>query len=320
MDMFLHSTFARGEIDKERNVIKEELAMYLDQPQHHVQELLNQSLWPDQPLGRSLTGTERTLDAMTRAKLVNFQHANYVTGGTLVVVAGNRTHQQVLRAVKRYAPRFPLGKRPRFVPATHDQKEPRLRLFTKATEQTQLALGIRTCSRHDERRFALRLLNTVLGENMSSRLFQIVREDLGLAYSIHSSLCFFDDVGTLVVSAGLDTAKLPEALKRIGREVRRFTETLPGATELRQARDYLVGHIDLGLESTENQMMWLGEQLLGYGKIIAAAELKQRLSEVKAGQIRSVAREFFQPARVSLAVVSPLKSDRGLREQLQRWR
>ncbi len=102
--------------------------------------------------------------------------------------------------------------------------------------------------------------------------------------------------------------------------MRRLTETLPGATELRQARDYLIGHIDLGLESTENQMMWLGEQLLGYGKIIAAAELKQRLCEVKAGQIRSVAREFFQPGRVSLAVVSPLKSDRGLREQLRRWR
>ena len=320
MDMFLHSTFDRRELEKERGVIKEELAMYLDQPHMHVHELLNETLWPNHPLGRPLTGSEKNIDSLGRAQLLQYQRENYVAPSTLVVAAGNLRHQTVVKAVSRYAPKFPAGKRPHFCPVHEEQREPRVRLCTKETAQTQLALGIRTCSRHDERRFALRLLNTLLGENMSSRLFQVLREDLGLAYSIHSSLSFFDDVGTLVISAGLDTGKLPEALKRIGRELRRFTETLPGATELRQARDYLIGHIDLGLESTENQMMWLGEQLLGYGKIIAAAELKQRLCEVKAGQIRSVALEFFRPERVSLAVVSPLKSARGLREQLQRWR
>ncbi len=308
MDMFLHSRFARGEIDKERDVIKEELAMYLDQPQHHVHELLNELLWPEHPLGRSLTGTEKTLDALRRPQLVEYQRRNYVAASTLVIVAGNLRHEKVVQAVSQFESQFACGQRPQFLPVREQQTQTRVRLFTKNTAQTQLALGIRACSRHDERRYALRLLNTLLGENMSSRLFQVVREDHGLAYSISSSLGLFDDVGTLTISAGLDTGKLPQAVRLINRELRRFIEEPPSAKELRDARDYLIGQIDLSLESTENQMMWLGDQLIGYGKIIRPAQIKERLGEVTAGQIRAVGREFLRPERMSLALVSPLKS------------
>src|SRR5258707_613116 len=311
MDMFLHSRFARGEIDKERDVIKEELAMYLDQPQHHVHELLNELLWPEHPLGRSLTGTEKTLDALRRPQLVEYQRRNYVAASTLVIVAGNLRHEKVVQAVSQFESQFACGQRPQFLPVREQQTQTRVRLFTKNTAQTQLALGIRACSRHDERRYALRLLNTLLGENMSSRLFQVVREDHGLAYSISSSLGLFDDVGTLTISAGLDTGKLPQAVRLINRELRRFIEEPPSAKELRDARDYLIGQIDLSLESTENQMMWLGDQLIGYGKIIRPAQIKERLGEVTAGQIRAVGREFLRPERMSLALVSPLKSEAG---------
>jgi predicted Zn-dependent peptidase len=181
----------------------------------------------------------------------------------------------------------------------------------------QLALGIRACSRHDERRFPLRLLNTMLGENMSSRLFQVLREDHGLAYSIHSGLSFFDEVGSLIISAGLDADKLPQALKLIMRELRRCADKAPTAGEMRRARDYLIGQLDLGLESTENQMTWLGEQLLAYGKVVSPSETKRRLSEVTPTQVRAVAREFFRPERMNLAVVSPLKEDTGLVELLR---
>jgi predicted Zn-dependent peptidase len=196
------------------------------------------------------------------------------------------------------------------VPAEDGQSAARLKLFTKDTEQTQLALGIRTCSRHDERRYALRLLNTILGENMSSRLFQIIREDRGLAYSIYSSPSFFEDTGDLVISAGLDTDNLAKTLRLIVRELRRLAETAPAASELRRARDYVLGQIDLGQESTENQMNWIGEQLLGYGRIFSPSEVKRRLQQVSPAQIRSAARDFFRPERFNLALVSPLKSVR----------
>jgi predicted Zn-dependent peptidase len=318
MDMLLDSKFAPADITKERDVIKEEMAMYLDEPQHHVQELLNETMWPGQPLGWSITGTDKTLDAMRRSHLVGYLRGNYIAGSALVVAAGNITHRQTVRAVARYASRVNVGGRPQFAPARTDQREPRLRLFTKKTEQTQLALGIRTCSRHDERRYALRLLNTILGENMSSRLFQVVREDLGLAYSIYSTPSFFEDTGDLVISAGLDTDNLSKTLRLILRELFRLTESPPGAAELRRARDYVTGQIDLGSESTENQMNWVGEQLLGYGRIFTPEEVKRRLRRTTAGEIRAAARDFFRPDRLSLALVSPLKSDRGL-DTLLKW-
>ena len=221
-----------------------------------------------------------------------------------------------MKAVSKIAPRFAQGSNPAFAAADARQREPRVRLITKETEQTQLALGIRTCSRHDPRRFALRLLNTILGENMSSRLFQVVREDRGLAYSIYSSLNYFDDVGTLTISAGLDAGNLAETLKLIRRQMELLTRTVPGAAEFRRARDYVLGQIDLGLESTDNQMMWLGEQLFGYGRILPPAEIKRRLAKVRPGEIRAVAREFFRSERLNLALVSPLKSGRGLARML----
>jgi predicted Zn-dependent peptidase len=316
MDMFLQPKFAPPDIARERNVIKEELAMYLDQPQHRVHELLNETLWPDQPLGRSLTGTARTLDTLSRARLLEYRLRNYVTPCIVVAAAGNLKHDRIVKALARYSRHFRDGKRPVFTPALNDQTGPRIRWLTKKVEQTQLALAVRACSRHDERRFALRLLNTILGENMSSRLFQEVREDRGLAYAIHSSLNFFDDVGTLTISAGLEVEKLAQTLRLIIREFHRLCQAPPGPAELRRARDYVIGQLDLSLESTENQMMWLGEHLLGYGKVFAPNEIKRRLGEVKASEVRRVARDFFRPERMNLALVGPLKSDAGLAKVL----
>jgi predicted Zn-dependent peptidase len=310
LDMLLNSTFDPADIAKEREVIKEEIAMYLDEPQHQVQELLNATLWPGQPLGRPITGTGKTLDALTRARLLGYLHKNYVAGNTLVIAAGRTTHRRFLRAVARYAPRFRTAPAPRFGPARDAQQEPEIRLITKPTEQTQVALGIRTCSRLDERRFAVRLLNTILGENSSSRLFQRLREDLGLVYSIYSTPSFFGDTGDVVISAGLDTDKLLRALRLILRELRRLRHAAPSAAELRRARDYVIGQIDLGLESADNQMNWLGEQLLGYGKVLPPAYVKRRLRAVTASAIRAAARDFFRPSGLNLALVSPLVNQR----------
>jgi len=316
-DMLLRSKFAPAELAKEREVIKEEVAMYRDQPQQHVQELLNATLWPAQPLGRPITGDEKTLDGLNRPRLLDYLKNNYLSGNTLIVAAGNVTHRRVVKTVSRYAKFFSPGQRPLYAPVKIDQRGPRVNLCTRKIEQTQIALGIRTCSRHDERRHALRLLNTILGENMSSRLFQVIREDRGLAYSIYSAPSFYDDTGDLVISAGLDTENVPQTLRLIQRELRRFTETPPSAAELRRARDYAISQIDLSLESTDNQMNWLGEQLLGYGKIFQPTEVKRRLRAVTAGEIRTVARDFFQPEHLSLALVSPLKTAATLSQFLR---
>jgi predicted Zn-dependent peptidase len=317
MDMALHSKFDPAEIDKEREVIKEEMAMYLDEPQHQVQELLNATLWPGQPLGRPITGTNRTLNALHRPHLVEYLRRHYVSGSVVVAAAGRLSHRQLLRGVNRFARFFPNGSRPGFAPARNGQPRPHLCLFTKKTEQTQIALGIRTACRHDPRRYALRLLNTLLGENMSSRLFQVLREDRGLAYSIYSTPSFFADTGDLVISAGLDTDNLAKAVRLILAELRRLTVSPPSSTELRRARDYVIGQIDLGAENTETQMNWLAEQLLGYGRVFAPSYFKRNLRRVTPAEIRAVARDFFRPDRLNLALVSPLKNASRLAKLLQ---
>ena len=316
VDMLLNSRFAPQEIAKEREVIKEEMAMYLDEPQHQVQELLNATLWPNQPLGRPITGTNQTLDRMRRVDLLKYLHANYVTDATLVVAAGRVRHSKALRALRPYLRHFKSGRRASCLPVKLDHQRPRVSLITKRTEQTQIALGIRTCSRHDDRRYALRLLNTILGENMSSRLFQVIREDRGLAYSIYSSPSFFEDTGDLVISAGLDTDNLPKALRLTLNELRHLTRFSPGVAELRRARDYVNGQIDLGQESTDNQMNWIGEQLLAYGHIMQPGRIKDYLAKVTPSDIRAAARDFFRPERLNLALVSPLKSARHLERLL----
>ncbi len=311
-DMLLASCFDTREIAKERDVIKEELAMIFDQPHQHVQELITETLWPDHPLGRPLTGTNASLDAIQRRDLVGYLRAHYVGPATLVTAAGNIRHTEVVRAVKKRLRTLPTGRRPVFTPCRPAQDRPRLAHVSKNINQLQLALGIRTCSRHDERRHALRVLNTILGENMSSRLFQVLREDRGLAYNIQSTLDYFDDVGALVISAGLDTDKLEAALKLIRRELRRIATQPPSAGEIRRARDYLIGQFELNLEGTENQMTWLGEQLLAHGRLPSSARAKEQFHVVTPSQVRAAARDFFRPEHVSLAVISPHKTLRGV--------
>jgi predicted Zn-dependent peptidase len=259
-----------------------------------------------------LTGTKKTIDSLTRAELLAYRRKHYVAPATLIVAAGACRHETVLRSMRRFAARFPDGDRTAFAPCHSIQSRPRIRLHRRNTAQLQMALGVRVCSRRDPRRYPLRILNAILGENMSSRLFQVLREERALAYSVHSSLAFYDDVGALSIGAGLDTGHLPQALRLIRDELRRFVARPPGVAELRRARDYVIGQLDLGLEGSENQMTWVGEQLLAHGRIVTAAEIKRRLRKVTAADVRSVARDFFRPERVSLAVISPLKSVRGL--------
>jgi predicted Zn-dependent peptidase len=160
------------------------------------------------------------------------------------------------------------------------------------------------------------LLHTVLGENMSSRLFQRIREDKGLAYSIYSSPSFFQDTGDLVVYAGLEAGNLNKALRLVIREFNRLRSSPVSKAELMRARDYVMGQIDLALESTEAQMNWVGEQWLGYRKILPPQSVKKRLEKITPAEIQAAARAFFRPERLNLAIVSPLKKDQGIASTL----
>jgi predicted Zn-dependent peptidase len=264
-------------------------------------------------------GTGRSVRGLGRKALTGFLQRRYVSGSTVIAAAGNLTHEALLDELRGWTHRFRQAPPPPAPTPPPSTCGPRLLLRPRKTEQTQVALGFRTTHRRDERRFALRLLNVLLGENMSSRLFQVIRERHGLAYSIQSTGTAWSDCGDLVISAGLDDAHLERALKLILREVRRLVVRAPGRAELDRARDYAIGQADLSLEGSEPMMMWLGEQVLGHGRIIPPQETRSRLAAVQPSEIRRVAADFLQPSRLSLALVSPRRSERGLDRLLKSW-
>ena len=304
-DMYMNSRFDQKEIEKERSVIFEEIMMYRDQPRHLVQEMLMGVLWPDHPLGRPIIGNHESLSAMRRKTFLDFVGSKYVSNNTVVTFAGNVNHDTCVELVEERMGKAQRSSRARFSPVNGRHRQGRAAFLHKEVEQTHLALGFRCFGYTDERRHILRLLNAVLGENMSSRLFQIVREKHGLAYSVHSSMQMFRDSGALIVAAGLDRTRKTQALDLIVKEVKRMADKPVGVAELKRGKDYAIGQTRLGLESTSHQMMWLGDNLLSRGKFISPEEAMEKIRKVTAADVQKLAKELFRHSRVSLAVVSP---------------
>ena len=324
-DMYTDSQFAPPEIERERDVIREEILMYHDNPGQHVQELLSEALWPDHPLGRPLTGTVESISGLTREKFFEFKEAHYGGRTTIVTVAGRIAHERVLELMIPVLSQLPCGQVPSFAKADEARDaSPRsakgrrpveIRALKQEIEQTHLAMGFHAFGRLDERRYALKLLSVILGENMSSRLFQKLRERYGFCYSVQSGVVSLEDTGALTIFAGLDPAKQEKALKVVMEEVDRISTRPPTRSELKKAQDYTIGQTLMGLESTTNQMMWMGESLLGYGNVLDPAEVERRLLEVTPEDVRAVAEGCFQQARLGMAVIGLTPDE----EKIRRW-
>ncbi len=306
-DMFLESQFPPSEIERERDVIREEILSYRDHPEQHASELLTETMWPRHPLGRPLTGDLDTLSTFRRPQLLNYLRENYNGRTTVIAVAGPVSHEHVLELLRESFSSMPGGRTPRFERARPLNGRATVALFTQETEQTHVAMGFHAFGRRDERRFALRLLSVVLGENMSSRLFQSLRERHGCCYSVQSSVVTLDDTGCIHISAGIEPAKLEKSVRMILREIERICQKAPSRKELKKAQDYTLGQTFMGLESTTSQMMWMGESLLGYGHILDPAEIEKKVCAVAAEDIQRVACHCLHKGRMALAVVGPIK-------------
>jgi predicted Zn-dependent peptidase len=304
-DMYLSSTLAAEDIERERDVIREEILMYRDQPAQHVHELLTETMWPDHPLGRSLTGTVETILGLKRTHFREFIARNYNSKTTVVTVAGNISHSNVVALLEPSLRKLRTGRTPRFAKAREVSGPARVSVYKQDTEQTHLAMGFHAFGRKDERRFALKLLSVILGENMSSRLFQRLREQHGYCYNISSNMVALEETGAIQISAGLDHGNLKKAIGMILKELRALCARKPGVEELRKARDYTLGQTLMGLESTTNQMMWMGEGLLGYRKILGPEDVERQICSVTAEQIQSVAADCLSSSRLGVAIVGP---------------
>lgn len=316
-DLYTQSRLPAVEVERERGVIREEIQMYQDQPAQVAEELLAAAVFPRHALGRPLAGTLPSVSALKRDDLMNFWQAGYGGRSTVLAVAGRVTHADVLSRVASLLAEMPPGKTPRFTrwqPAVGEKA--RVVIDRRDTEQTQVVLGFLGAGRHDPQRFAVRLMSTLLGEKMDSRLFQSLRERRGLCYSVQSETAAFAETGLLTISVGLDAKQLRPALGLIRTELDRLCAKPVGRRELREARDYLVGQHRLGLESTTNQMMWLGESLLGHGRIIPPHEAEEAFARLTAADVQAAARACFDEGFRAMVAVGPVEASE---DELLAW-
>jgi predicted Zn-dependent peptidase len=313
-DMLLHATFPAVEIERERGVIQEEIRMYEDQPSQLAQDVASTLMWPNHPLGRPLLGTADTVGRMTRRELLNFRRKYYHSGNLCITVAGKTDLAEVKELIRPMLRHFPSGSPAVSAPVSRRQSSPRFSVVRKAIEQTQFVIGIRGVSRHDPRRAAFRLMSVMLGENMSSRLFQNVREKHGLAYSISSGANYYHETGSFFINAGVENSKTAQAIKLTLQTIKQLARRAPSARELRRAKEYTYGQIHLNLESTDNQMMWLGEGLLGHKRVINPDKLIHQIELVTTEEVRAAAALLVHDERLNIAVVSPTAEAQEIEE------
>ena len=304
-DMYCNSLMDRVEIERERGVIVEEIEMIRDEPAQHVHELLTAETWKGDSLARAITGTKKSLAAITRADLLAHLRGNYHAGKTILTAAGAVDHDEVLGLANRWLGKLPKGPAPRLRSLPGRQASPRIVIEERDCQQTQIALSFRGVGAKDPRRYAVSLLHVLLGGNMSSRLFQELREQRGLCYSVSSSLSTHSDCGAFEITLGLDGKNVSKAMRLILRECARIAEKGPSATELKRARDYSIGTSRMALERAATQNYRLGTSLLTYGKIISPEDVYDRLAKVTPSEVKKDAAQIFQNRTLSLAMVGP---------------
>jgi predicted Zn-dependent peptidase len=304
-DLYMNPRFSQRDIDRERGVIAEEILMYQDEPASLVEELLEGKYWEGHPLGRPITGTLQTIEAMDAEAFRAYRASHYNAASTVVTAAGKVDHDQVVDSVSRLLEGLPSRKPPAAKPCPPSTQSPRLATIARDIQQTQLSMAFPGFSHCDERRYAALLLHVVLGANATSRLFQELREKRGLCYSVSSHLLTLNDGGYLGVSAGLDRKNVEKSLALVLAQCESLSKKTISAAELRRAKEYTIGTARMSLERASSQNMRLGGSILAHGEIIESESVNEKIRRVTAEEIREAARQILDPSRVTVAVVGP---------------
>jgi len=304
-DLVLNPTFAMPDIERERGVILEEIKIDEDNPDVLVHELFTQAFWKDHPLGKPILGTTATVGRLDQQSLLAY-HGDRFHGGNMVFsAAGNLDHDRFAEAVADKFSSLTAGATLNELPAPEAGARIVLR-NKKSLEQVQICLGVPAPPITDDNRYVTLILNTVLGGGMSSRLFQTIREERGMAYSIYSDLSPYRDTGTLCVYAGTATGKALEVVNLILEEFHKLKQELLTEEELTRAKDQVKGNILLGLESSNSRMANLARQEMYFHQFISVDEIIARIGEVDAGQVQTMAERLFAPERIAVTLLGRL--------------
>lgn len=304
-DMLQNPLFDEKEMEREKGVIIEEINMYKDNPQIHIEALFEETLWPKTALGRDIAGTADIIRNSKRKDIVDYRNLFYRPSNIIIAVAGKFDQAQLDELVKTYWSKVPDKKIGKWDKVTGKQTAPRLNIENKQTEQAHMIVGFPAYQYGNKKNVALRLMSVVLGGGMSSRLFIQIRERRGLAYYVGASYNNYLDTGNFLVQSGLKISSAPEALETILTELRKVRDEGVTAKELKKAKEYIKGKIALGLEDSHAQLDWHLNQEAFVGKIKSVKDLFAEVEKTTLADIKAVAKEIIRNDRLNLALIGP---------------
>ncbi len=314
-DLLLHPKFDPEAIEKERHVIIEEINMSRDVPSQRANMLIDELIWPDHPLGRDIAGNRESVKAISRDDMLTYLHRQYQPDNTVVSIAGNIHHSDMTGSISQMLGNWSCEQPKLAYTAYKPKQKKRLIIEKRKTEQAHLCLALPGLPLLHPQRFTLDLLNTILGEGMSSRLFTEIRERLGLAYSIHSYVDHYLDSGAVTVYAGVEPKNLKTAIKAILEQLQKLKATVP-EPELTKAKEFAKGRLLLRLEDSHNVSGWLGGQEILTKRILSPDQLISIIEAINTDELEELAKKLMLATELRLAVVGPVANEEPLEQLL----
>lgn len=307
-DIFINSVFAEKDLELEKSVIFQEISMMEDTPDEYIHVLFDQSFWGGDPLGRSILGTKETVSNINRGEILDYVSRFYSPRRVVIAAAGNVDHDLLVDHYREFFEPLPdqNNSTPRPTPLT----TPTVSSYPKELEQVHLCLGAQASSLSGEKRFSEAIFNTILGGNMSSRLFQEIREKRGLAYSLYSHISGYMDTGLIKIYVATDKEEINRVLELIGLMIRRIKDGDLSVSDMARTKEYLIGGILIGSENMDNLMIRLAKNEFIFERYISYEELIAELEKVTLDEVIDVSKRIFSADKVSLTVLGPVDRDK----------
>ena len=315
-DIFLNSTFDPGDMERERQVIFQEISMVEDTPDDNIHVLFNRLFWTDHPIGMSVLGTGETVSAIAKETILRYINTFYVPERILVVAAGDVDHQSMVSCFEPLFGSAP-GEKKTTPERTVPVAEAGVSFNFKDLEQVHICLGGEAPSQTSDKRFVCAIFNTILGGNMSSRLFQEIRENRGLAYAVYSFVSSYIDTGLLGVYMATDAKNVNPALETVRKEIKKIIKGEVSESDLVAAKDHLTGGIYLSSESSDSRMMRMAKNEFIFGRYVDSEEVVSDLEKVTVDDVVEIAGDIFRDGKVSLTTLGPFREDDLDRSNLQ---
>lgn len=306
-DIILHSVFKPAEVERERKVILEEIGSINDSPQQLVDLLIDTTMWPGQALGRDVGGTKESVSALSRRAMLDYLARQYAPNNCVVAVAGDITHEEVVNVIGEHLGKWKRSKPRTWFPAKKGQRAPRASLKSQKTEQAHLCIAFPGLSSKHPDRYALDMLNVVMGEGMSSRLFLEIREKLGLAYDVHSYASHFLDDGALTLYAGVEPKNIDRTIGAALSVLESMKEPVP-EHEMHKAKEMTKGRLLLRTEDTRSMAGWVGAQELLRNEVVTIDDVVGIVDAMTPEAVQAVAKRIITPAKRNLAIVGPFRT------------